>query len=376
MKLNPNIEAMPGAVYSRFAKRLAVYPGETYPLHIGDTWMDPAVGCRMCDVRQPGVHRYSSVHGLPVLLESLAARVSRVTGLDTPVEAIQVTAGATAGLTAAVAAMLEPGDEVIILAPAWPLVGGAVRALGGKVVNVPFVGAVDSPETAVEAVERHITPRTVAVYWNTPNNPTGLNIPASWLVALTEMARRHDLWILADEVYDQYVYEGVHTYSRPLAPERTIAAYSFSKAYGMAGNRVGYLVGPPAFLDQVRKVCTHTFYSTPTAGQIAAERALGQAGDTWVAQAREAYLELGRYAAARLGVPAPQGSTFLFLDVKDQLDDTGLDGLLEKAVDRGLLVAPGATFGPYPNHVRVCFTSAPPPRVRAGVDVLAELLGR
>ena len=85
---------------------------------------------------------------------------------------------------------------------------------------------------------------------------------------------------------------------------------------------------------------------------------------------------LGRRAAARLGVPAPEGSTFLFLDVADALDERGLTGLLEDCVDRGLLVAPGPSFGPFPTHIRVCFTSAEPERVLAGVDVLAGLLGR
>ena len=80
--------------------------------------------------------------------------------------------------------------------------------------------------------------------------------------------------------------------------------------------------------------------------------------------------------AARLGLPAPQGSTFLFLDVAEQLDGRGLEGLLEDCVERGLLVAPGPSFGPYPTHVRLCFTAAPPDVVARGVEVLATLLGR
>lgn len=375
-KINPHIAEMPGAVYSRFAKRLAAHDGPTFPLHIGDTWMEPAEGCRMSDLHDDGIHRYTSVHGLPELVDALAARVSSDSGLHTSRDEIQVTAGATGGITAAIAAMIEPGDEVIIVAPAWPLVAGAVRALGGKPVYVPFVGQASDPEHGAASVEAAITERTVAIYWNTPNNPTGLNMSVAELEALVRVARAHDLWIIADEVYEHYVYQDEHTYSRPLAPERTIAAYSFSKAYGMAGNRVGYLVGPASFMDEVRKVCTHTFYSTPTAAQWAALRVLGPEGDAWIARARERYAELGAYAAERLGVPSPQGSTFLFVDVADQLDDTGMNGLLERAVDRGLLVSAGAVFGPYPEHVRVCFTSVEPSRVRAGIDVLAELLGR
>ena len=92
--------------------------------------------------------------------------------------------------------------------------------------------------------------------------------------------------------------------------------------------------------------------------------------------AREKYGELGRQAASRLGVPAPEGSTFLFLDVGSRLDERGLLGFLEDCADRRLLVAPGPSFGPYPNHIRVCFTSAEPEVVLRGIEVLASLLGR
>ncbi len=85
---------------------------------------------------------------------------------------------------------------------------------------------------------------------------------------------------------------------------------------------------------------------------------------------------MGRRAAARRGVPPPQGSTFLFLDVRAHLDGRGLMGLLEDCADRGLFVAPGPSFGPYPTHVRVCYTAAPPDVVERGVNVLAERLGR
>ena len=178
-----------------------------------------------------------------------------------------------------------------------------------------------------------------------------------------------------DEVYEHYVFDGDHTYARPLAPKRTFSVHSCSKAFGMAGNRCGYAVGPPETMAQVRKVSTHTFYSTPTASQLAAVRALGGPGDEWAAAARAKYAEIGGSAAARLGIDAPSGSTFLFLDVADHLDERGLLGFLERCADRGLLLAPGPSFGPYPTHVRLCFTAAPPDVTARGVDRLAALLG-
>jgi aspartate/methionine/tyrosine aminotransferase len=124
------------------------------------------------------------------------------------------------------------------------------------------------------------------------------------------------------------------------------------------------------------KVSIHAFYSTPTASQLAACRALDGRGDAWIADVRERYRRMGTQAAARLEVAPPEGSTFLFLDVADRLDERGLTGFLGDCVERGLLVAPGNSFGAYPTHVRVCYTCAPPDVVERGIEVLAELLGR
>ncbi|HEX5750760.1 MAG TPA: hypothetical protein VFZ09_31330 [Archangium sp.] len=99
-------------------------------------------------------------------------------------------------------------------------------------------------------------------------------------------------------------------------------------------------------------------------------------GDAWVAMASARYLDTGRKAVARLGVPPPQGSTFLFVDVSAHLDDKGLPGFLERCVERNLLVSPGPSFGPFPHHIRLCFTCSPPEVVLRGVEVLAGVLGR
>jgi aspartate/methionine/tyrosine aminotransferase len=366
-------------VFSSLAGRVKAYGGETFPLHVGDTWMEPAEGCRMEDLtvaENPGMHRYASPQGLPELIEAIKTRTRDLTGAETESGDILVGAGATGALGAAVGAIVAPGEEVLILAPFWPLIAGIVSSFHGRPVPVPFLDRVASVDDALKAVEAKLTDRTVALYLNSPNNPTGKVMPREWLEALVDWARRHGLWLLADEVYELYVYEGEHTHTRPLAPERTFSVHSFSKAYGMAGNRCGYVVGPGQVMPDLRKVSLHTFYSTPTASQLAALRILRGAGEPWVERARKAYAELGRFAARRLGVPDPQGGTFLFLDVSEALDGRGLMGFLEDCVDRGLFLAPGPSFGPYPEHVRICFTSAEPEVVRRGVEVLAGMLGR
>ncbi len=368
-----------GAVYSALAARLAAFRGETYPLHVGDTWLEPALGCRMQDLSvedHPGMHRYAPPRGHARLLEAVAARVEARSGVPTSADDVLVAAGATGALGAVLGAIVEPGDDVLILAPYWPLIAGIVRCFHGTPIAVPTIGAVDSREAAAAACERARTPRTVALYLSTPNNPTGRVLPPAWVEALVGWAASAGLWIVADEVYEDYVYEGRHAYARAIAPDRTFAAHSFSKAFGMAGNRCGYVVGPRDKMVELSKVSTHSFYSTPTASQLAAERALDGRGDAWIADVRERYRAMGRAAAERLGLAAPQGSTFLFLDVAPHLDERGLPGFLERCAERGLLVAPGPSFGPYPTHVRVCFTCSAPDVVARGVDVLAQLIGR
>ncbi|MEC8423659.1 MAG: pyridoxal phosphate-dependent aminotransferase, partial [Myxococcota bacterium] len=232
--------------------------------------------------------------------------------------------------------------------------------------------------SVAERLLPHVTERTCAVYLNTPSNPVGTVLGRETLSELAGFARAHGLWIWSDEVYEDYVYEGEHVPIAPLAPERTLTVHSFSKAYGMAGNRCGYVIGPtdPSVMQQLRKVSIHSFYAASTASQLAAARVL-EAGSTWLAEAHAAYAAAGRSAADRLGVPPPQGGTFLFIDVSSQLDDSGLHGFLVRCIDHNLVLAPGSSCGrDYGGFVRVCFTSAPPEVVARGVDVLAKLIGR
>lgn len=377
--IDADVAAIPGSLFSKLGHKLAAWTGELYPLHIGDTWMEPPTGCRMQDLTvedYPGLHRYTTVHGHRPLLDAIADRVTARQGVATAPADVLVTAGATGGLSALLRTLCSPGDEVLLIAPFWPLVRSATLAMGGRPVPVPFFEHAHDPASAVAALDAHRTERTVAIYWNSPHNPTGRVIPQEWLEAMAVWARKHDLWIIADEVYEHYHWAGAHVFGRRFAPERTFSAHSFSKAYGMTGNRCGYLVGPEAVMGAVRRVTTNTVYCAPRAAQIAALRALDGPGDRWAAAAAERYEALGRAAAKRLAVDPPMGSTFLFVDVADVLDDRGLDGLLFDLADEGVFVAPGLAFGPYPHHIRVCFTAAEPEIVERGVERLARRLGR
>jgi aspartate/methionine/tyrosine aminotransferase len=366
------------AVFSPLAHRVASLPGPVFPLHVGDTWLEPFPGGRMEDLRtgdHPGMHRYADTRGVPALVDALVEKLRTRNGIPAERESVLVTAGATGALACALAAVVDPGEEVLILAPFWPLIRGIVQVCRGRPVEVPFYDRVTGPEDAVAAVEARLGPRAVALYVSSPSNPTGRVLPEAWLAALADLARRRDLWLLSDEVYEDFVYRGQHASPARFAPERTLSVYSFSKAYGTSGNRVGYLAGPPALVAQALKVATHTVYHPPTAGQLAALRALRDGGP-WLSQVREAYRGAGEGAARALGLPPPEGSCFLFLDVRPRLHGRKLLDFLEECLEDGVVLAPGSSCGEaYEGFARLCYTSAPPEAVADALGRLARRLG-
>ena len=377
-KIAPAVAAMPGAVYSPLGARIAERRGPIYPLHVGDTWRDPFAGGRMQDLAQdahPGLHRYTATQGIAPLVDAIVEKVRATNRIACERDGVLVTGGATAGLAHAVGALVDPGDEVLILAPFWPLVRGIVQSWRATPVEVPFFDRAFALDDAIAAVEARRSARTVALYVSTPSNPSGRVLPTAWLEAFAEWARRHDLWLLADEVYEQIVYRGEHVSLARFAPERTITAFSFSKTYGMAGYRCGYLVGPPAVVGEAHKLHVHSTYSAPTPAQHAALAALRD-GAGWLAETRALYREAGDDAARVLGVAAPEGSTFLFLDVRDRLDQRGMTGFLEDVFEDGVVLSPGASSGrDYEGFARLCYTAAPPAEVARAVRLLGARIG-
>jgi len=378
-RLAPATLAMPGAVYSPFADRIHGHPGPLFPLHVGDTWRDPFVGARSQDIlseKIPRLHAYCDTRGVPALLEAVREKLRIRNGLAHEPDEILISAGATGGLAALAGAALAPDDEILILAPFWPLIRGIAQSFRARPVEVPFFDRVGSLAEAVEAVASRITPMSRVLYVSTPSNPTGRMIPGDWLEALAQLARRHDLWIFSDEVYEDYAYAREHVSIGRFAPERTVSVFSVSKSYAMAGQRVGYLAGPEPIVSNARKIATHVFYHAPVVGQYAALAALERGAD-WLAANREADREVGVQVAARLGLPAPEGGTFLFLDVHDRLDARGLMGLLEDCFAQGVLVAPGHSCGSdYADWIRISYTAAPADGVLEAAKRLEQVLAR
>src|SRR5512139_781613 len=162
--LSAPVAGIRGSVYSKLLHRLSAHRGEVYPFHVGDTYLPPPAGSAMEGIRSadyPDLNRYTPPQGLPALVDTLIERVGARTGVPLDRSRLFVTGGATAGLANAVGAIAAAGDEVLILAPHWPLIDGICRTFGAVPVAVPFFGVADSPETSVRIVEEKRTPRTV-----------------------------------------------------------------------------------------------------------------------------------------------------------------------------------------------------------------------
>ena len=198
---------MPAAVYSPFEARARERSDPVFALHVGDTWRPPFEGARAEDLKVDeiaGLHNYTDTQGLPPLVDALCEKLRARNGLACERDQLLVGAGATGVLACAVGSVVDPGDEVLILAPFWPLIRGIVQAFRGVPVEVPFYDRIFDLEEALAALEERISERTVALYVSTPSNPTGRVLPGDWLEAFAEFARRRDLWLLSDEVYEDY----------------------------------------------------------------------------------------------------------------------------------------------------------------------------
>jgi N-succinyldiaminopimelate aminotransferase len=369
-------------VFTSLRARIAQHTGPLHRLHIGDTWREPveAARCEALDsANHPMLMTYAPVHGMPALLDAIGDKVERRTGVRLDRDAIQVVPGATGGLSAICQALLNPGEEVLLPSPFWPLIRGIISARGAVPVQVPFydrLGQADfDPEAALEAA---ITDRTAAIYLNSPHNPTGVILDDAMATAIARVAERHDLWVLSDEVYED-IYFGpdapVPLWTHAALRHRTLAVHSLSKGHGMAGSRIGYVHGPEVAMRAVRAVQTFQSYCASKPMQLAASRALSE-GEAWLAEARDHYGAAGRLAASALGLPDPAGGTFLFFDATPWLDGgTSSLPFLERCVDAGVVLTPGGASGDdYESWVRLCFTCVTPAELATALAKLAPLV--
>lgn len=387
---SPTTESLSAGVFSALAERARAHPGPIYPLHVGDTWREPWEGARCENLRTadfPLLHAYAPVQGEPALLDVIERRLAARSGQPVDRQALCVVSGATSGLSVVAQAILDPGDEVLLPAPFWPLIRGIIASRGAVPVQVPLWDRRREPGFDVEAaLEAAVTPRTVALYVNSPHNPTGGILRPEEVDAFARVAERHDLWLLADEVYEELYYGDEYgdeapspIWAREDLRRRAIAVHSLSKAYGYAGGRVGFAHGPREVMQAIRAVQTFQVYCAPRPMQIGAARMLAE-GDGWLRETRALYRAAAEATARAFGVEAPAGGTFLFVDASPWLPPGAEDVtpfLLRCLEEAGVLLTPGGASGDaYRKWARVCFTSVAPEVLAEGLGKLARVLGR
>ena len=370
-------------VYTSLLALAQASGNEVFALNVGDTHLEPAEIASVTALAQQrfdGMHRYAEVRGEPRLLDAIGVDLAR-RGRPVARERIQVTPGGTAGLDLACRTLLKPGDEVLLLAPYWPLIRGIISACGALAVELPFFTELAQPGFDLRAtLERAVTPRTAAIYVNSPNNPTGVVLTQAQVDELAQFTKRHDLWLLSDEAYERLSYseaEPLPIWQHPLLRERAVVLHTLSKSYGLSGARVAYLHGPEAAIQAISGLSTFANYCAARPMQVAAASALSSdEGERWVLRARTLYKAAAERTARALRVPTPASGTFLFFDLRPHLSpgETAHE-LLQRIARAGVVLTPGEVAGQaYGTWARLCFTCVPTAALERALATLEGVL--
>ena len=307
--------------------------------------------------------RYTDVDGTPALRQALSEKFKRENNLDYAPDQIVVTNGTKPLLHAALMAMTDPGDEVIIPAPHWVSHPDITRIVGAVPISVPC-----PPETGFRldpaALEAAITPRTRALILNSPNNPTGTAYTVEDLQGLIAVLKRHPgIWVLTDEIYEHIRFDGVAVPSiaalDPEIAERTVTANGFSKGYVMTGWRVGFAGGPRPMMKAIKLLIGQLIGSPGAIAQAAAVEALQGPQDFLATNAavfqerRDIALQILQQSPG-LRCHVPEGAFYLFADCSGVIGRTMPNGrVIETDTDfvhgmieaGGVAVVPGSAFG-------------------------------
>ncbi len=334
-------------------------------LSVGDPDFDTPAAITEATIAalRAGDTHYSDLLGLEELRAAIARRHQQKTGQATTEDNIAVMAGAQCGLFASALCLLAPGDEVVVPEPMYVTYEATLQAPGAKIVRVaqrPENGFHLNPDDIAKA----ITPRTKAIFFATPCNPTGAMIPRAALERVAELARKHDLWVVSDEVYAALTFaqEHVSIGGLPGMAERTVTISSLSKSHAMTGWRMGWMVAPTQMIDHIHNLSMAMLYGLPTFLQRGALVALEQDLEE-VETMRATYQRRRDIAATRLNqIPGlrcltPDAGMFMMLDVRG----TGLSAgefstRLYEA--QGVSVLDATAFGPSAaGHVRMSFVA-------------------
>lgn len=318
--------------------------------------------------------------GLPELRAAVARKLQRVNGITVdPGREVLITTGSQEALFLLVQALIEPGDEVIVPDPRYPSYDAAIHLAGGTMVLTPTDEAHDF-DLNPDEVEARITERTKAILLITPSNPTAGIISPDNLRRIAEIAVQRDLIVIADEIYEHFLYDGASHLSIASLPgmaERTITLNGMSKSYSMTGWRVGYIAAPGAFIDAVTGLKAAVNKHAPTVSQWAAVAALDGPQDC-IQEMREAYdrrrhLVMDALRGMGLTYGQPKGAFYIWANISSTgIEATMLSYLLLR--DAGVLVFPGTGFGEnWGNYMRFTLLQ-PEPVLEEAMERIAKVL--
>ncbi|WP_169582433.1 MULTISPECIES: aminotransferase class I/II-fold pyridoxal phosphate-dependent enzyme [Microbacterium] len=362
-EIAPHIAGMPGSGVRHILERALRRPG-TIILAVGEPGELVGRGVRQiaADAWLDGDLRYTPNGGLPVLRQAIVDKLARENAVAVDLEQVWVTVGATQALHMAMALTLAQGDEVLVPDPGYTTFTMNARLLQAVPVPYPL-----RPERGFQPdlaeVEALVSPRTRAIIVNSPSNPLGSTFDRTTLESLLDLARRHDLWVISDEVYERFTWGAPHTSLQSLdRDDRVLSVFSTSKTYAMTGARVGWLVTPPGWRPTMLRVQESIVSCVDAPSQRAAAAAIaGDQADVVRAAAHyRANLDAATAQLDELGIRylTPTGAFYLWIDVS-HASGGDVVAWCERFLDEaGVAVAPGSAFGASgEGWIRVCVAS-------------------
>ncbi|MDI1495426.1 MAG: Aspartate aminotransferase [Cenarchaeum symbiont of Oopsacas minuta] len=289
--------------------------------------------------------KYGMPKGSDDLREKIAKHISSISS-----ENILVTPGARFAVYLAIETLLECGDEIIIIEPAWPAYSQCATNAGVK-TRIIKTSIESGWEPSLQEIESKINSNTKMIILNYPNNPTGKILSDKMFDSIMDIAKAHNMYVLSDEIYSQYAYTKKHKSIVSYGYERSIVAQSFSKSHAMTGFRIGYVVADKTIVKKMSQLLALCMTSVCEPVQYAAMRVLDYnvSSNAHIIQDR---LDILYKAAKKAGleIVPPDGAMYLFCRLPRNLDGVVIS---EKLLEFGVAVAPGASFGQYRNYIRL-----------------------
>lgn len=326
---------------------------------------------------EDGQTRYAPSSGIPSLLEAIERKLADKNRIVANRNDMVVVAGGMHGLFCAFQTTMNPGDEIIFFSPYWTPIHDQVSFSGAVPVLIPWEEVREGGTE--EAIRRRLTPRTKAIYVNSPSNPTGDVFNRTDLESIARIAIESNLVVISDEAYEDLIYEGKHVSiaSLPDMAGRTISVYTLSKSYAMTGWRIGYVVAAQTWMPSIKKMVLNSVNGISTPTQFAAAAAISDRSGHLTAMLGEYRLRRDLMVRALnesgLRCRSPKGAFYLFADVRDRLGAdswAAMNLLLDKT---GIASVPGVVFGQEgEGHLRMSFSN-PMDVVEGAIDALRRL---